>query len=77
MPAVVYDVGGLGETVRAFGAGRVVPAGDVDALAASLSELLGDQTALERARQGARRARDELTWDASAAAHLALYRELG
>lgn len=76
VPAVVYDVGGLGETVRAFGAGRVVPAGDVDALAASLSELLGDQTALERARQGARRARDGLTWDASAAAHLALYREL-
>ena len=76
VPAVVYDVGGLGETVRAFGAGRVVPAGNVDALAASLSELLGDETALEQAREGARRARDELTWAASAASHEALYREL-
>ena len=26
VPAVVYDVGGLGEPVREFGAGRVVPA---------------------------------------------------
>ena len=29
VPAVVYDVGGLGEIVGAFGAGRVVPPGDV------------------------------------------------
>ena len=29
VPAVVYDVGGLGELVRAFGAGRVVEPGDV------------------------------------------------
>ena len=34
VPAVVYDVGGLGEPVREYGAGRVVAAGDVDALAA-------------------------------------------
>ena len=76
MPAVVYDVGGLAEPVRAYGAGRVVPAGDVDALAAAAGELLGDADALERARRGALRARAELTWDASAAAHLELYREL-
>ena len=76
VPAVVYDVGGLAEPVQAFGAGRVVPAGDVEALASALEELLSDPAELERARDGARRARDELTWDASAAAHLALYREL-
>jgi glycosyltransferase involved in cell wall biosynthesis len=76
VPAVVYDVGGLGETVRAFGAGRVVPAGDVEALAASLSELFADRTALEQARAGAHRARETLTWDASAGAHLDVYREL-
>ena len=35
VPAVVYDVGGLAEPVRAFGAGRVVPADDVDGLAAA------------------------------------------
>jgi glycosyltransferase involved in cell wall biosynthesis len=76
VPAVVYDAGGLAEPVRAFGAGRAVPAGDVEALAEAVSELLGDRAALEQARAGARRAREELTWDASAAAHIALYREL-
>ncbi|HEY6053136.1 MAG TPA: glycosyltransferase, partial [Gaiellaceae bacterium] len=76
VPAVVYDVGGLAEPVRAFGAGRVVSAGDVDGLADAARELLDDPAALEAARAGARRAREELTWDAAAAAHLALYEEL-
>ena len=76
VPAVVYDVGGLAEPVRAYGAGRVVPAGDVEALAAAARELLSDPAALEAARAGARRARDKLTWQASAAAHLGMYREL-
>ena len=76
MPAVAYDVGGIAEPVRHFGAGRVVPAGDVEALAAAARELLDDPTALEAARAGARRAREELTWDRAAAAHLELYREL-
>jgi glycosyltransferase involved in cell wall biosynthesis len=76
IPAVVYDVGGLPEPVRAFGAGRVVPADDVEALAAAVRELLDDPDALESARAGARRARAELTWAASAAAHLDLHREL-
>jgi glycosyltransferase involved in cell wall biosynthesis len=73
---VAYEVGGVAEPVQRFGAGRVVPAGDVEALGEAVSELLGDPVALEAARAGARRARDELTWDASARAHLELYREL-
>jgi len=76
VPAVVYDVGGLAEPIERFAAGRVVPAGDVDALAEATRELLEDKEALEAARAGARRARDTLTWDASARAHLELYREL-
>jgi glycosyltransferase involved in cell wall biosynthesis len=72
----VYDVGGLAEPVARFGAGRVVPAGDVDRLAAAVRELLDDPAALEAARAGARQAREELTWDASARAHLAVYAEL-
>ena len=76
VPAVAYDVGGVAEPVRRFGAGRVVAAGDVEALGDAVRELLGDPGALEAARAGARRARDELTWDASAASHLALYRSL-
>ena len=76
VPAIVYDVGGLAEPVRAFGAGRVVPGGDVEALAAAARDLLDDADALDAARAGARRARESLTWDAAAAAHLALYEEL-
>jgi glycosyltransferase involved in cell wall biosynthesis len=76
VPAVVYDVAGLGEPVRAYGAGRVVAAGDVDALTAAVEDLLGDAEALAAARAGADRARCALTWDAAAAQHLALYREL-
>jgi glycosyltransferase involved in cell wall biosynthesis len=76
VPAIVYDIGGLGELVERFGAGAVVPPGDVEAMASALHRLLHDADALAEARRGAERARDELTWDASAAAHLQLYREL-
>jgi glycosyltransferase involved in cell wall biosynthesis len=76
LPAIVYDIGGLGEVVGRFGAGTVVPPGDVDAMSAALEHLLGDAQALASARAGAERAREELTWDASASAHLDLYREL-
>jgi glycosyltransferase involved in cell wall biosynthesis len=76
VPAVVYDVAGLGEPVRTYGAGSVVPAGDIDALTEAVRTLLDDPAALARARAGAERARSELTWDASAARHLDLYREL-
>jgi glycosyltransferase involved in cell wall biosynthesis len=76
VPAVAYDVGGIAEPVRRFGAGRVVAAGDIEAFAAAIRELLDDPHALERARAGARAAREALTWDAAAAAHLDLYREL-
>lgn len=76
VPAVVYDVGGLAEPVRAFGAGRIVPAGSVDGLVGALRELLEDKSALAAARAGAERARETLTWDAAARAHLDLYQEL-
>ena len=76
VPVIAYDVGGLAEPVRRFGAGRVVPPGDIDALADAVRELLEDPGALEEARGGAERARNELTWEASARAHLELYREL-
>jgi glycosyltransferase involved in cell wall biosynthesis len=73
VPAVAYDVGGIAEPVRSFGAGIVVPPGDVDALAEALARVLADP---EPFRAGARAARAALTWDAAASAHLELYREL-
>ena len=76
VPAIVYDIGGLGEVVARFSAGEVVPAGDTEAMADALCTLLQDEDALAAARQGAERARAELTWEASAAAHIELYREL-
>jgi len=39
-------------------------------------ELLSDPAQLEQAREGARRARAELTWNAAAATHLAVYEEI-
>jgi glycosyltransferase involved in cell wall biosynthesis len=76
VPAVAYDVGGVGEPIRRFGAGRVVASGDLDAFAHAVEELLDDSEALATARAGALRARAELTWDAAARAHLAIYEEI-
>ncbi len=76
VPAIVYDIGGLGEVVGRYGAGAVVPPGDVEAMSAALARLIGDADVLAAARSGAERAREELTWDASAAAHLELYEEI-
>jgi len=76
VPAIAYDVGGIAEPIRRYGAGRVVPAGDVAALALAVRELLSDREQLQLARAGARTAREELTWDAAAAAHLAVYEEI-
>jgi len=59
-----------------YGAGRVVPAGDVEALTEAVRDLLGDAEALAAARAGADDARRALTWEAAAAQHLELYREL-
>jgi glycosyltransferase involved in cell wall biosynthesis len=73
VPAVAYDVGGIAEPVRQFGAGVVVPAGDLEALAEGIRTVLRDPLPF---RAGAQRAREELTWDASARAHLELYRGL-
>ena len=74
-PVVVTDVGSLGEIVREFGAGEVVPPDDPHALAEATTRLL-EPTALAAARKGAERAAAALTWEKSAAAHDRLYREV-
>ena len=72
-PAVVSDLGQVGETVRRFGAGATVPPEDPAALAAACARLLGDREALAAAFAGVERARAALTWDAAAEAHERLY----
>jgi glycosyltransferase involved in cell wall biosynthesis len=72
-PVVVTDVGSLGEIVREFGAGEVVPVDDPQALAQACARLL-EPDALAAASEGAERAAQELTWDRAAAEHDRLYR---
>ena len=72
---MVTDVGGLPDAIREFGAGRVVAPDDPQALAAALRELL-EEPELTKAYEGAQVARRALTWDAAAAAHEAVYREV-
>jgi glycosyltransferase involved in cell wall biosynthesis len=76
VPAAVYDVGGVAEPVRRFDAGVVAPADDLEALTEGVRGLLSDPAALERARAGARKAAAELTWEAAATSHVALYERL-
>jgi glycosyltransferase involved in cell wall biosynthesis len=76
VPAIVYDVGGLGEVIGHDGAGAVVEPGDVEGMSRALERLLEDADALASARRGAERAREELTWESAARAHLEVYGEL-
>ena len=75
-PVVVSDVGSLGEIVREFGAGLVVPPGDETALADACASLLSDGEVLRKAYEGAAKAASELTWEASAQEHERVYEEI-
>ena len=76
VPAVVYDVGGMAEPIREYGAGVVVPPDDQAALRDAVRRLLTDPLELRQARRGARRCSVERTWHSCAIAHLALYQRL-
>lgn len=77
LPAVVSDVGGMPEVVRKSGAGVVVPAGDVKALAAAMADMAGRQgEGMERLRQAAREAYEKsFTVERMADQYVALYGE--
>lgn len=75
-PAVVTDVGALGDTIRDHDAGLVVPPEDPGALAEAINRLLDDPEVLERAYRGTEAARRGLSWDAIAEAHEQLYADL-
>lgn len=75
-PLVLSAVGGFPEVAEA-GAARLVPPGDTDALAAALSELVGDETArAELAAAASRAAAGLFSWDEAARRTMDLYREL-
>jgi glycosyltransferase involved in cell wall biosynthesis len=75
-PLILSSVGGFPE-VAATGAGRLVPPGDADALAAALTELAADETARAELAAAARAAAaGPFSWDEAARLTLDLYREL-
>lgn len=66
-PVVVSDLPGLGDTVRRFDCGEVVPAGDPDEVAAAVARLAEDPTRRERLGANGRTAAvAEYSWDAVA-----------
>ena len=75
-PIVLSDVGGFAEVART-GAALLVPPGDPDALREALRGLLDDdQARTNLGHAAARVAQEDYSWDAIAAAHLALYDRL-
>ena len=75
-PLLLSAVGGFPE-LAADGAAALVAPGDADALAGELRRLLGDGAARAALAAGARSAAaGRYSWDAIAAAHLALYETL-
>ena len=76
-PMVMSAVGGFVEVAEEHGAGRLVPPGDPVALAAALTELLGDDAGRERLAVAARAAATgPYSWDRIAERTMGLYREL-
>jgi glycosyltransferase involved in cell wall biosynthesis len=74
-PVVASDVGAMGECVRRWGIGRVVPPGDAARLAGAIEEAL-DGAAYDAARAAITRVRDELTWTRAAEATIDVYHSI-
>jgi glycosyltransferase involved in cell wall biosynthesis len=75
-PAVAFDVGAVGELV-AEATGALIPPGDIDAMARSIDELLGDPARRAAAGAAARvKAEQEFSWPAVAGRTLAVLESL-
>jgi glycosyltransferase involved in cell wall biosynthesis len=74
-PVVATDVGALGECVRLWGIGQVVPPGDEGELAGAIERSL-DRAAYNQALEAIARVRGELTWTRMAEATIDVYRSL-
>ncbi|MGE5343002.1 MAG: glycosyltransferase family 4 protein [Candidatus Omnitrophota bacterium] len=74
-PVVATRVGGLPEVVEEGVTGKLVPPGDVPALAQAISELLTDQDKLTEMSENIRyRLKEELRWEHIARQTIAVYR---
>ena len=75
LPVVVSDVGALGESVRRWGVGEVVPPGDERALAWAIEQVL-DPGRYRAAVESIACIRNELTWTRTAEATIEVYRSI-
>jgi len=73
LPVVASDTGGLGESVRTWGIGEVVPPGDPAALADGIRRLLAPRR-YWTAVAAVYRSSEELSWERSAQLTLEVYR---
>jgi len=77
LPVVATRAGGIPDKVRDPETGRLVAPGDVDGLAAALTELAADPSRRrEMGRRGRERAEADFTWEHIIERVLALYRSL-
>jgi len=76
LPAVVFDVGGPQECIRAGESGFVVPAGNDAGFLARVESLLDDPILAERMGRAARRYALTLTWDTVLDSLMAFYRDI-
>jgi glycosyltransferase involved in cell wall biosynthesis len=74
-PVVASDVGAMGECVRRWGIGRVVPPGDAACLAGAIEQAM-DGAAYDAALEAVTRVRDELTWARAAEATIDVYQSI-
>jgi len=73
-PAIVSDVGGLGEAAREYDVGIVTPQGNVDLLAKAIRRLLSDEDSIGSITVNQARARESLSWTNISKRHLEVYR---
>jgi glycosyltransferase involved in cell wall biosynthesis len=74
-PVVASDVGALGESVRRWGVGEVVPPGDERSLAWAIEQAL-DPGRYRAAVESIACIRGELTWTRTAEATIEVYRSI-
>ena len=75
IPVVASDIGALGESVRDWGIGEVVPPGEESALALAIVRML-DPGRHRESVEAIARVRDEQTWDRAAEATIAAYQSI-
>jgi len=75
-PVVSTNVGGIGEMVRSYQIGRVVPPAEAESLGEAITGLLSDPAEMELYHDNALKARRELSWHNIAQLHLKVYEDV-